>query len=55
MSFSLLKHYSNLYITDTTLKVSQSLYCFTTFMSHGVKNYFPRLWDTGISDGIFKI
>ena len=50
MLFSLLKHYLN---TDTTLKVSQSVYCFTTFISHGVENYFPRLLGTGISDAIF--
>ena len=30
--------------TDTALKVSQSVCCFTTSISHGVKNYFPRLW-----------
>ena len=47
MLFSLLKHY-----LDTALKVSQSLYCFTTSVSHGVKNYFPRQWGTGISDAI---
>ena len=48
MLFSLLKHY-----LDTALKVSQSVYCFTTSISHGVENYFPRLWGTGISDAIF--
>ena len=48
MLFSLLKNYS-----DTALKVSQSMYCFTTSISHGVENYFPRLWGTGISDAIF--
>ena len=47
MLFSLLKHYFD-YMIDTALKVSQSLYCFTTFMCHGVENYFPRLWGTGI-------
>ena len=36
MLFSLLKHY-----LDTALKVSQSVYCFTTSISHGVENYFP--------------
>ena len=50
MLFSLLKHYLD---TDTALKVSQSVYCFTTSVSHGVENYFPRLWGTGISDAIF--
>ena len=50
MLFSLLKHYLD---TDTALKVSQSLYCFTTSISHGVENYFPRLWGTDISDAIF--
>ena len=44
MLFSLLKRYLD---TDTTLKVSQSS------ISHGVENYFPRLWGTGISDAIF--
>ena len=37
---------------DTALKVPQPLHCFTTFMCHGVENYFPRLWGTGISDAI---
>ena len=41
--------------TDTALKVSQCVYCFTTSISHGVENYFPRLWGTGISDAIFII
>ena len=52
MLFSLLKHYLD---TDTALKVSQSVYCFTTVtsISPGVENYFPRLWGTGISDAIF--
>ena len=49
MLFSLLKHY-----LDTALKVSQSVYCFTTSISHGVENYFPRLWGTGISDANFN-
>ena len=53
MLFSLLKHHFDLNITDTALKVSQSLYCFTTSLSHGVEKYFPRLWGTGISDAIF--
>ena len=53
MLFSLLKHHLDLNITDTALKLSQSLYCFTTSISHGVENYFPRLWGTGISDAIF--
>ena len=50
MLFSLLKHYLD---TDTALKLSQSVYCFTTSISHGVDNYFPRLWGTGISNAIF--
>ena len=50
MLFSPLKHYLD---TDTALKVSQSVYCFTTSISHGVENYFRRLWGTGISDAIF--
>ena len=50
--FSPLKHYLDLYITHIALKVSLSFYCFTT-ISHGVENYFPRLWGTGISDAIF--
>ena len=53
MLFSLLKHHLDLNIMDTTLKVCRSLYCFTTSVSHGVENYFPRLWGTGISDAIF--
>ena len=52
MLFSLLKQYLD---TDTALKVSQSVYCFTTSISHGVENYFPGLWGTGISDAIFFI
>ena len=52
MLFSLLKHHLDLNITDTALKVSRSLYCFTTSISHGVENYFPRLWGMGISDAI---
>ena len=50
MLFSLLKDYLD---TDTALKVSQSVYCLTTSISHGVENHFPRLWCTGISDAIF--
>ena len=53
MLFPILKHYLELYITDTALKVSRPLYCFTAFVSHGVENYFPRLWDMGISDAFF--
>ena len=49
MLFSLLKHYLD---TDTALKVPQSVYCFTS-ISHGVENYFPRLWVTAVSDAIF--
>ena len=55
MLFFLLKHYLVLYITDTALKVSRSLYCFTTSISHGMANYFPRLWGMGISDAILDI
>ena len=29
------------------------MHCFTTSISHGVENYFPRLWGEGISDAIF--
>ena len=39
--FSLLKHYLELYITDKALKVSPSLYCFTTSISHGVEIISP--------------
>ena len=38
MLFSLLKHYLD---TDTALKVSQSVFCFTTSISHGVENISP--------------
>ena len=51
--FHLLKHHFDLNITNTALKVSRSLYCFTTSISYCVENYFPRLWGTGISDAIF--
>ena len=54
MLFSLLKHYLELYITDTALKVSRSLYSFTSSIFLGVENFFPMLWGTGISDGIFN-
>ena len=37
MLFSLHKHYLELYITDNDLNVSESLYCFTTSISHGVE------------------
>ena len=50
MLFSLLKHYLD---TDTALKVSHSVYCFTTSISHGVG--FPRLWGMGISDAIILL
>ena len=53
MLFSLLKHYLEVYVTDTALKVSRSLHCFITPVSHGVENYSPMLWGTGISDTIF--
>ena len=53
--FLYLKRHFDLNITDTALKVSRSLYCFTTSTSHGVENYFPRLWGTDISDAIFII
>ena len=53
MIFALLKQYMDIYITDTALKISQSLYCFTTSVSHGVENYFLGLWGMGISDAIF--
>ena len=46
--------YLNIIWTDTALKVSQSMHSFTTSISHGVENYFPRLWGTGISDAIFN-
>ena len=55
MLFSLLKHFFELYITDTALKVSRSLYCFTASISHGIENCFPRLWGMGISDANFKV
>ena len=45
----------DLYITDTALKVSRYLYCFTTPISHGVEKYLPRLWVTGISDAIVTV
>ena len=54
MLFSLGKHDLDLFVADTALKVSQSLYCFTISVSHGVENNFPRLWGRGISNAIFK-
>ena len=53
--FSQLNHYLYLYISDTALKLSQSLYCFTTSISHGAEKYFPGLLGTGISDAIVFI
>ena len=41
MLFSLLKHYLDLYVTDTALKLSQSLYCFSTSISHVLKTISP--------------
>ena len=41
MLFSVLKHYLELYITDNALKVSPSLYCFTTSISHSVEMISP--------------
>ena len=55
MLFSLRKHHLELFVADTALTVSRSLYCFTTSKSHGVENNFPRLWGTGISDAIFDV
>ena len=52
MLFSLRKHHLDPFVADTALKVSQSLYCCTTSIPHGVGNYFPQLWGTGISDAI---
>ena len=37
------------------VKVSWSFYCSISSISHGVKNCFPRLWGTGISDAIFSM
>ena len=51
LTFSLL-HHLDLNISDTALKVSRSLYCFTTSISHVVENYFPRLWGMDISGAI---
>ena len=53
--FSLLKHYLELYITDTALKVSRSLYFFTTSIFHDVENYFPRLWGPEASLMLFFV
>ena len=41
MLFSLLKHCLELYVTDNALKVSPSLYCFTTSISPGVEIISP--------------
>ena len=37
-------------MNDTTLKVS-----FITFISHGIENYFPRVWGTDIPDAFFFV
>ena len=52
MLFSLFKDYFD---TDIALKVSHSLYCFTSSISHGVENYFLRMWGMGIFDAIFSL
>ena len=41
MLFYLFKHYLDVYITDTALKVSISLYCFLTSVCHGVETISP--------------
>ena len=41
------------HITLISVKVSRSLYCVTSSVYHGVVNYYPGLWGTGIADGIF--
>ena len=51
MLFSLLKHYLDIYVTDTARKVSQSLYFFTAIF-YCVESCFPRLWGMGIADTI---
>ena len=55
LQFSLRKHHLDLFVADTALKVSLSLYCYTTSISHGVENNFPRLRGKGISDAIFSL
>ena len=52
MLFSLLQHYLDFYISDTAESVPVFVLFFTTSIYHGVENYFPRLWGTGISDAI---
>ena len=47
---TLFKHYLDLCVTDTALKVSQALNCITISIFHGVESDFPRLWAMGISD-----
>ena len=42
-------------MTQFAVKVSWSFYCFISSISHGVKNCFPRLWGTRISDAIFRM
>ena len=37
----------------TALKISRSFYYFANSLSHGVENYFPRVWSMGISHAIF--
>ena len=47
--------YLNITWTLTLLRKYRNLYCFITSISHGVENYFPRLWGMGISDAIFNM
>ena len=47
MHFLFLKCYF-LYLNIIWTFISRSLYCFSTSISHGVENYFPRLWGMGI-------
>ena len=55
MLSSLFKYYLELYITDTTLKVSRSLYCFATSVSHGVKTISPGLISDELKAGCFTL
>ena len=47
------KHYLDLCIIDTAVKLSHCLYSFNTSISHCVENYFPWMWGVGISDVLF--
>ena len=52
--FSVLKHYLDLYITDTVCSERLLIFFCLGSVSHGVRSCFPGLWGLGISDAILR-